>query len=350
MPSRLALLRALAWITLLLVIGLEVADYGLRFVNREPAEIWRGGAALTLGDVTSTVRALVLVAMCSVLLSHAGDRMNAVAGALTLAFYAGVAAAGVVGEELESVGLVAFFYAVMIAAVNAAGIRLFQIFPQRVERFDLNLVLRFFVNPVAIAVISTPPLIAYFFDAIHSMALGIWGIATVVLQLAYLRTNLRHADPDARKRLFWVLEGMVLILLVNAIGPLLSLAIKVAGLAIDPTLALLVIWEVVQLGTVACFAVAIFFHDALNAGLVVKRTFAAGLASSASLVVFIALETVLGDLIAGIMNSENRIASIIAGIVAALLFKPIQATAEKLFARFSGKPMSPDASSQTAFP
>ena len=335
MPPRVAVLRFLAWLMILLVFGLEAGDYVLRALERTSTGVWQGGTAAILVDTMSSLRALALLALAFVLIVKAGSNTTTVHAAIILALYAGVSATEVVGTTLGQLNGIALLEVLLLSALNAVALLFVQRYPQKLTGFPLHNVLRAFLHPGMIVLASLPPVIAYAVNARGSFALALWGIAIVVLELAYFRANLRLADEEARKRLFWLLEGLVLILFVNSLGPLVQLALFVTDASVDPRPVLKVVYEIVQLGTVACFAVAIVFQDALNAGIVVKRTFAAGFASSVSLIVFIALETLLGEVVAAVLPGQTRLISIVAGVIAALVFKPIQSAAERLFARFA---------------
>lgn len=335
--TKVNLLRAITSFAIVLIAALEVGDYALRMSRRSPSDIWRGGTSIMVSDIAGSIRALVLAAICVVLWRSAGNRLHLIVAALTLSLYGAWSAAGIIGAELWAVPGIPFLAALVLAALIFTGTKFFQIFPEQLAASSVTVVLRFFLNSFALAALASVPIAAYFFHFLGGMPMAIWGVAVVVLQLAYLRVNLRRADAESRQRLFWLLEGMVLILFVNLLHPLAGVAIQLAQVRADVSIPLLVIDEVVQLLAVGCFAIGIFFHDALNAGLVVKRTFAVGLASSTSLIVFIALETLLGDLLTGVMPTQSRYASIVAGVVGAIIFKPIESAAGRLFLRLAGK-------------
>jgi hypothetical protein len=225
---------------------------------------------------------------------------------------------------------------VIAGLMNATGIRFTQLFPGRLSVSDVRSltdgpVLRRTLVPLLLA-LQKPKILFPTAAIAESMAFTLFEsrvpVLVVVSGLAliassYLLAGFRVGDREARKRIFWILEGVVVFLAGNAL-----LAALVAMNEMDILRTDVLFWstwiDVVKgAAVVACFAMALFYSGAFDAGMVLRRSTVYGAAGGLFVLVFIVVETVLAEMVPEALGFQSRMGTIFAGVLAALTFRPV---------------------------
>lgn len=216
---RVSLIRTLAGLVVLLAMAIEAGDYVVRARHGGASALWPWRGVYLFADVSSTLRTFAIAVIATLLLTRARERMSIALAGLVFALYAAVSAVAFLGDEVRSHTGVALLTPLFIAALNLAATRYFQLFPDPVTRLPLNRVLAFLMRPLPLVLLASVPLLGLFVPGLRGVIVGLWGVAIMFLQFAYLRLNL-NADPEYRQRFFWVAEGLLLILFTNVFYPL----------------------------------------------------------------------------------------------------------------------------------
>lgn len=167
------------------------------------------------------------------------------------------------------------------------------------------------------------------------MALA-FGVA--VASLINWRRMYKAADADGRRRVLWLVQGLVAFAVIGGFQVSLVVLVQTTPLEIP-----IPGWEY-WLRTVALFvalgfiAVAVFYRGALDPGLVVRRTALYGLSGVVLVFVFTAVEDLTASWLADRLGLSENAGSWLAGGVVALLLGPIHAALSK---RASGAPGAP---------
>ncbi|MEE9255204.1 MAG: hypothetical protein V3U43_09725, partial [Pseudomonadales bacterium] len=128
---------------------------------------------------------------------------------------------------------------------------------------------------------------------------------------------------EDRRRIFWILEGVVVFFAAQIIAVAFWAVAWSGVLDLDLPFWTKMIRGISAWLTLGCFAMAVFYAGALDAGLVLRRTTVVTLSGMIVLVVFVSMETAIEELLAEVLGLESRIGGVVAGICAALAFRPL---------------------------
>lgn len=227
--------------------------------------------------------------------------------------------------------------------VHAIGIRFTQLFPKSLVRSDVvDLAQARLVRPITgfLAMLLNPriywpvaigfeaairlPLAGLNFaravdDPMHELHVVIW----IALASTYMYASFRRGRPEDRRRIFWILEGVVVLLVSQILGVALWALAWFGVLELDLSFWTEVVRGIAAWVTLGCFAMAVFFAGAFDAGLVLRRTTVVTLSGMIVLVVFVSLETAIAEVFEVVFGLESRIGGVVAGVCAALAFRPL---------------------------
>lgn len=270
-----------------------------------------------------------------------GERGEALIAALFLGSYALWSGLAVVLEgPWRRPGLV-----LIDGLVHAVGIRFTQRFPRRLSRDDVaefgsawfrktgGRVLAALVDarvfwPVALLIEVAGRTLpfgagAYYGHLVTWLALGV----------AYLYIGYRRGSAEDRRRLFWILEG-VLVFLVVELGWTVAWVVDSAGIAeLHPASWGPWVGTVEAWAALACFSLAVFYSGALHPGLVLRRTAVLSAAGSAAVLIFVTIESVFAHTLANVLGADSPAGAIVAGVVAGLALRPLADRLDRLAGR-----------------
>lgn len=171
----------------------------------------------------------------------------------------------------------------------------------------------------------------------HSLHLVVWlALGTFFLYRAYA-----SGTSEDQRRIFWILEGVVVFLVERV----LYLGLRAVGgsglLELDVPFWSNVLRAVAAWLTLGCFVMAVFYAGAFDSGMVLKRTTVLGLTAGITIVIFVTLETLLEELLASSLGLESRMGGIVGGVGAAIAFRPISQRIEKMMSRVSSEELAP---------
>lgn len=253
--------------------------------------------------------------------------------AFFLAIYAlwgGIAQPLFRGEPWQAPALI-----LMDALGHSIGIRFTQLFPRALTYTDVAQLggpwLKKTVSPVLAAL--TKPRFFWPFALVLELAGRIPAahhgpyfahvIVWLVLGTTYLYVSYKRGSPEERRRIFWILEGVVVFLTLESLwlAEWAITALRVVSLD-------LAFWGRLQTvveawATLICFALAIFHSDAFDSGLILRRTTVLSTSGALVVIIFIALQTTVGEFMTAIIGINSHSGDIVVGIVASLAFRPL---------------------------
>jgi len=218
---------------------------------------------------------------------------------------------------------------------HAIGIRFTQLFPRPLSRREVAEFgpawFRRTVSPILAALINPWiywPAAILIETAGRTLPLGPGAyfahvVVWLALAVAYLIVGYRRGGAEDRRRLFWILEGVVVFFTLE-LAWLVLWIVDVRGIAaLD--LAFWGRWLTVAeaWATLICFALAIFYTGAFHSGLILRKTAVLSAAGGVAVLIFITLETTVSEVLAGMMGVQSRSGAIVGGVVAALAFRPL---------------------------
>ena len=202
---------------------------------------------------------------------------------------------------------------------------------------------------MCLAVAAVMPLLLPSFP--HYRAVGAVAVPVlIVLQLAILvsaaanlRSGYRVADEAGRRRVFWLLEGLLagasILVIASAVKALQLLTYTRPGAlnwyAGAIYLSILVI--------LAGIAVAMFFSGALDPALAIRRTAVFGLVGITMVFIFAGVENAMQNLVAERLGMSDHLSGLISGGLVALTFDRIKERFNRLVERWSGRAGGPTA-------
>jgi hypothetical protein len=352
------------------VAGLGIAalnllslDVGAMWTTGAPGEVYTEDARLLFPRaVNILIWGVGYAVLALVIVWRVGHRREILMAGLFLAFVSAVLGLASSPAAHGQPWLLQVF-GVLGGFMNAAGVRFTQLFPRPLRPEELlgepaarrptrlpRRVLALLLRPWLL----WPIVVGGQFGAImfsSSLAVRIGVIMTwCLLATLYLYTSYRHATPADRQRIFWILEGVAIFFVAN-LALVLLWAMHELGV-VSITVLLWSSWlDVVKGGgSLACFVLAIFFAGAFDAGLVLRRTAVTSMAGSFSVVVFIVFETTISDLLTSVAGARSRHAAIVAGVIAALAFRPVAVRVERrigAWTRGAQRLVPPEASGKT---
>ena len=217
---------------------------------------------------------------------------------------------------------------------HAIGIRFTQLFPRPLTAAEVAQLgrgwFRKIVSPVLAAL--TKPRYYWPFALVleaGTRTLGTRGfylahvIIWLILGTAYLYASYRQGSQEDRRRIFWIMEGVAVFLTIELLWVAMWAIDALGVLSLD--LAFWGRWQSVveAWATLLCFALAIFYSGAFDSGLILRRTTVLSVSGALAVIIFIALETTLGEFLVDMLGLNTRIGDIAIGVVAALAFRPV---------------------------
>jgi len=146
----------------------------------------------------------------------------------------------------------------------------------------------------------------------------------------------RAADPDGRRRILWLAQGMLAFSVMGGIQVALVVLVQTTPLNIP-----IPGWEywlrlAALFAALGFLAVAVFYRGALDPGLVLRRTALYGFGGVAAVFVFTAIEDLTAGWLADRLGLGENAGSWLAGGVVALLLGPIHAALARVTKRTGG--------------
>lgn len=158
-------------------------------------------------------------------------------------------------------------------------------------------------------------------------------IGVCALAAGYLFASYRAGSRDDRQRIFWLMEGAVVFLTLELalVAMRVMSALGIVALAPvywAPWLNIAETWL-----PLLCFALAIFYRGAFDSGMILRRTTVASASTVLGILLFITLETAVSETIEGALGFQSQTGTIVAGVVVALLLRPIASRIDRWLAR-----------------
>jgi hypothetical protein len=159
---------------------------------------------------------------------------------------------------------------------------------------------------------------------------GVWHVLVYACLAAfYLWAGYRAGTKEQRKKTFWLMEGVLVFVTALLLWAALWVVTSVMELPFDVRAFGAWLGIVEGWAALVCFCIAIFFHDAFDSGLVLRRTAILSLTSGVGIVLFVALEETLGQGVATLLGLNSGAGAIIAGVVTALALRPVSERVER---------------------
>lgn len=241
------------------------------------------------------------------------------------------------------------------ALAHSIGIRFTQLFPRPLTSSDVRNVgpTWFRASGGRILAALVDPRVFWAFAVVLEGASRLapvpapWRSVHIVVWLAlgtfFLYRAYASGTTEDQRRIFWILEGVVVFLMERVL--FLSLrAVSGSGLLeLDVPFWSNVLRAVAARLTLGCFVMAVFYAGAFDSGIVLKRTTVLGLTAGLAVLIFVTLETLLEELLASSLGLESRVGGIVGGVAAAVAFRPISQWIERVMSGWSTEePVTPD--------
>lgn len=157
-------------------------------------------------------------------------------------------------------------------------------------------------------------------------------LVLVVLTIAtsYLRVAYARGDDADRGRIFWFIEAGLITIGALVLGSGVEVSLHAYG-----NRSPLVLWTHAMilplglLGMVVVFAIAALYKGAVDSRLVVRQTLVYGAIGFLLTLVFVAIETLVEEVLATRLGLPDRAGGYIAGLTAALVFGPLRGWIER---------------------
>jgi len=176
---------------------------------------------------------------------------------------------------------------------------------------------------------------------------GPWDSMHVLVWLAlgtfYFYASYQRGSTEDRRRIFWILEGVVVFLTVQVI--MLGLWAVTAAGVFELDLPLWANWLSAASAwiTLGCFVMAVFYAGAFDSGMILRRTTVLGLSGALAVLIFVMLETVVEQLLVEVLGLQSRLGGILGGVGAAVAFRPLTLRVDGFLGRMSSKESRTDA-------
>lgn len=216
----------------------------------------------------------------------------------------------------------------------ALGTRFTQIFPRRLEPAD---VLARGSAPLARMLLRAPAALLAprrywtLVVVLELFSATLYGhvpaIAHVLLyctlSIVYLTTAFGRGDDADRARIFWILEGVLVLFILECTWALMWL-FRTVGLA-QPDLTFWSDWLRIAEGWAAllCFGIALFRARAFDSGAVLRHTAVFSMTGVVTVVVFVAMEEAVVQTVTDRLGLGSGTGAVIGGVAAALAFRPV---------------------------
>jgi hypothetical protein len=156
--------------------------------------------------------------------------------------------------------------------------------------------------------------------------LALIGLACVVENL---RTAHRVADAEGRRRIHWVLEGVLAATVVLVIVSGLKLLQMATGYATPLRIWYPLAFMLALLLLVLALAFAMFFAGAVDPDLAIRRTAVAGIAGVVAIFVFAGVEQLVQEYLATRLGLSDHLGGVLTGGVVALTFDRVKSGVER---------------------
>lgn len=159
---------------------------------------------------------------------------------------------------------------------------------------------------------------------LHHLAMVVLVLGSLSMGVANLHTAYGAADAEGRRRVFWVMEG----LLAGTLILLLASAIKLVGLTTGyatwfaPWYPLSFILALVVI--IAFLGVAMFYVGALDPLLAIRRTATTGMLGLAMVFIFALTQQLVHEYLVNWLSLSDRVGGMLTGGIVALSFEPVQ--------------------------
>lgn len=158
----------------------------------------------------------------------------------------------------------------------------------------------------------------------HNLALTAILLVTLAICVANLRAGYRHSQAGGRRRIYWILEGLLAATVILVLASVLKLLQMVSGYHIDFTLwyPLAVLGGILVM--IVFLGVAMFYAGALDPRLAIQRTATTGLVGVAMVLILAVAQEFAQELLVSILGLSDRMGGMVTGGVVALSFEPVQ--------------------------
>ncbi|HET7321741.1 MAG TPA: hypothetical protein VFI96_04530 [Longimicrobiaceae bacterium] len=165
-------------------------------------------------------------------------------------------------------------------------------------------------------------------------------VAVVVFVLAAASMNLWTsfvtADPLGRRRVVWVLEGVLAAAVIIALATAFRLVEVVVRGTVAVTVWYLLAFFTALLVLVLCLAIAMFFTGAFDPRLAVRRTAVVGAVALVMIFLFAGAEQLMQDEISRWLGLSDHVGGVLTGGIVALSFEPVKKRVDRVVDRLLG--------------
>lgn len=303
---------------------------------------WMGDSGAGVGTVPHLIPSRILIVLpwgvgfatlALVIIWRVGHKEEALVAALFLAFYSLWTGIGRNPLFEGETWLRPVLY-VIDGLSHAIGIRFTQVFPRPLTAGEVARFGRGWFRQTVSPILATLTRSRFFWP--FAVVLEVLGRVTgmsglfyahvitwLILGSAYLYIAYRLGTREDRRRVFWILEGVLVFLALELVWVSMWSIHSLGVVSLD--LAFWGRWQSVAEAwiTLICFALAIFYSGAFDSGLILRRTTVLSASGALVVIIFVALETTLGELVEDVLGPDTRAGDIAIGVMAALAFRPL---------------------------
>lgn len=167
---------------------------------------------------------------------------------------------------------------------------------------------------------------------------GIARLAVLLLGLLYFWVGYRSAGEEGRRRVFWFLQAVIVVVAVaclnlsfHAFTVLAHLTLPLARIGIGLNF-------ISSAAVVTCSLLAVFYVGALDPRPVVRKTMVYGTLASLSVLLLGVIEQVVSSAVARLLELDDTVSSAIGGAALGFLFRPVHDRMDALAGRVLGLP------------
>jgi hypothetical protein len=228
---------------------------------------------------------------------------------------------------------------------HSIGIRFTQLFPRPLSPADVqDLGPAWLRRPVGVILGALlDPRIFWAFAVIFEAGFrlipipGPWALIHLLVWLTlgtlFLYASYVRGSKEDRRRIFWILEGVAVFLVVQVIHIGLWAVSSTGLLEVDLPLWFNWMRAVSAWLTLGCFVMAVFYAGAFDSGMVLRRTTVLGISAGLAVLIFVTLETLLEELVAEAFGVQSRAGGILGGVAAAVAFQPLALRIDRVIGR-----------------
>lgn len=315
-------------------IAIEVTELVSYYPPSGWAWTWREDAPLVVRRVLHGIRSLGSGVIALVLVWRIGTRWYALLGAAWLAFWSLEAALVLTRPALNATAAVFVFRMIYGGFNHLLAIGFFQTFPRVLAASDVRAdpaapawkrgwraLLAVLLRPFVLTLLALTGCFLWLIRIealVHVFTAFVSGVA-----ISYLLISLRQSSEEERRRLFWIFEAVLLVLISNIFTAMTVLAALVFDAPALSSPALRIVGNAGYVLALACIALAIFYSGALDVGLVVRRTAILTAAATTVVLLFLALQALVVNTVAARLGMERGWGSVLAGALSAFAFRPV---------------------------